>query len=157
LPRDVDLAHVDDALETEQGADGRRRHAMLPGTGLGDDPLLAHPFGKETLTECIVDLVCAGVRQILTLEVDPGAAAQFGQVPREIQRRRPADVIARETIDHVLELGVAASFVIGGFQLVERRHQRFRRILAAELPKSATRVRHRAGGAHDGRDPRFRF
>jgi hypothetical protein len=157
LPRDVDLAHIDDALKTEQGADGCRRHAVLAGAGLGDDPLLAHPLGKETLAERVVDLVRAGVREILPLQVNPRSAAEIGQVAREVQRRRAADIISRETIHHVLELGVAASVVVSGFQLVERRHQRLRRILAAELPKSATRVRYRPGSAHDGRGPRFRF
>ena len=42
LARDVDLAHVDDALEAELGADGGGGDAVLAGAGLGDDALLAH-------------------------------------------------------------------------------------------------------------------
>ena len=141
----------------EQGADGRRRHAVLPGAGLGDDALLAHPFREQPLTERVVDLVRAGVGQIFSLEVDPGAAAEIGQVPREVEGGGAADVISRETVDHVLKLGVTASFGVGGFQLVERRHQRFRRILAAELPKSAARIRNHGGRTHNGRDPRLHF
>jgi hypothetical protein len=130
---------------------------VLPGPGLGDDALLAHPFGEQSLTECIVDLVRAGVCQIFSLEVDPGPASEIRQVPREVEGRRSADVISRQTVDNVLELGITASLSVGGFQLVEGRHQRLRRILAAELPKSATRIRHRGGRADHGRAPSLRF
>jgi hypothetical protein len=71
----VDGAHVDDALEAELGADGRRRHAVLAGARLGDDALLAHPAREEGLADRVVDLVGAGVEQVLALEIDLGAAA----------------------------------------------------------------------------------
>ena len=42
LPGHVHIAHVDHALQAQQRADGRRRHAVLPRSGLGDDALLSH-------------------------------------------------------------------------------------------------------------------
>ena len=36
-------AHVDDAVEAELRAHGRRRDAVLARAGLGDDPLLSEP------------------------------------------------------------------------------------------------------------------
>ena len=63
-------AHVDDALEPEQRARGGGRDAVLAGAGLGDDPLLAHALGEQRLAERVVDLVRAGVEQVLALEVD---------------------------------------------------------------------------------------
>ena len=63
-------AHVDDALEAEAGADGRGRDAVLAGAGLGDDPLLAEPRGEHRLAERVVELVRAGVEQVLALQVD---------------------------------------------------------------------------------------
>ena len=44
LPIHVLGAHVDVAVEPEQRARGRRRHAVLPGAGFGDDAALAHPL-----------------------------------------------------------------------------------------------------------------
>ena len=61
-------AHVHDALEPEARADGRRRDAVLPRSGLGDDAPLAEPDGEERLADRVVDLVCPGVQQILALE-----------------------------------------------------------------------------------------
>ena len=47
---------------------------MLAGAGLGDDALLAHAPREQDLAEHIVDLVRAGVVQLLALEIDLGAA-----------------------------------------------------------------------------------
>ena len=68
LPDDVFRAHVDDALETEQRTGGGRGHAVLSRAGLGDDARLAHADGEQRLTERVVDLVRAGVREIFALQ-----------------------------------------------------------------------------------------
>ena len=74
-----------------------RRDAVLAGAGLGDDAALAQPPGEQRLADGVVDLVRAGVVQILALQPDPRAATSarisaLGQV----ERRRPADVVAAE-------------------------------------------------------------
>ena len=66
----VHLAHVDRAVEAEQGRRGRGGHPVLAGAGLGDHPGLAHPPGQQGLAEHVVDLVRAGVVQVLALEHD---------------------------------------------------------------------------------------
>ena len=63
-------AHVDDALEIEQRAGGGGGDPVLAGAGLGDDPPLAHPRGQQRLAQGIVDLVGAGVVEVLALEID---------------------------------------------------------------------------------------
>ena len=75
LPFDVDGAHVDLALEPEQRGRGGRRHAVLAGTGLGDEPGLAHPLGQQRLPQHVVDLVRSGVVEILPLQQQPEAQA----------------------------------------------------------------------------------
>jgi hypothetical protein len=59
---------------------------VLAGAGLGDDALLAHALGEQDLAEAIVDLVRAGVVQLVALEVDLGAAEMLGQALGEIER-----------------------------------------------------------------------
>ncbi len=81
LPSHVLGAHVDVAVEAEQRARRRRRHAVLAGAGLGDDPPLAHPHRKQRLAEGVVDLVRAGMGQVFALEKDPRAARRLGQPP----------------------------------------------------------------------------
>ena len=78
LPLHVLGAHVDVALEAEQRADGRRRDAVLAGAGLGDDAPLAHALREQRLAERVVDLVRAGVREVLALEEDARAAERRG-------------------------------------------------------------------------------
>ena len=54
-------AHVDYALEAEQGADGGGGDSMLTSAGFGDHAMLAHAFDEQALSEAIVDLVRAGI------------------------------------------------------------------------------------------------
>ena len=74
LPLDIDGAHIDDAIEPEPRAGGRGRNAMLARPGLGDDARLAHAAREQDLAQHIVDLVRAGVVQLLALEVNFRAA-----------------------------------------------------------------------------------
>ena len=70
LALDVLGAHVHDARQVEQRAGGRGRDAVLAGAGLGDDPGLAEPARQQRLAERVVDLVGAGVGEVLALEVE---------------------------------------------------------------------------------------
>ena len=83
-------AHVDVTLETEQRARARGRHSVLTGAGLGDDARLAHALGEQRLPERVVDLVRAGVREVLAFEEDANAVATGcgGEACRLVDRRR---------------------------------------------------------------------
>jgi hypothetical protein len=69
------LAHVDDAVQAEKGTDGSGSYTVLPGTGLGDDSMLAHPPGKKALPQRIVDFMGAGVGQVLAFKENTRASA----------------------------------------------------------------------------------
>ena len=66
---------------------------MLAGAGLGDDPGLAHAAGEQDLAHDVVDLVSAGVVELVALEVDLGAAEMVGQPLGEIERRGSPDIV----------------------------------------------------------------
>jgi hypothetical protein len=70
LTRHVGRAHVDDAGQAKARADGGRRHAMLARAGFGDDAGLAHAHGQKDLADAVVDLVRAGVVELVALEPD---------------------------------------------------------------------------------------
>src|SRR5437867_3303389 len=90
LTLDVLGAHVDLALETEERGRGGRGHAVLTGAGLRDEPALLHARGEEPLPQHVVDLVGAGVTEILALEIDARAADVLGKVTGEVERRGPS-------------------------------------------------------------------
>ncbi len=75
LARDVHLTHVHRARQADARAGGRRRDAVLPGPGLGDDALRAERFGEQRLADAVVDLVRARVREVFALEPHLGAPA----------------------------------------------------------------------------------
>ena len=98
LPPHVLGAHVDDALEVEQRARRRGGDAVLAGAGLGDDPPLAHPLGEQRLPERVVDLVRAGVVEVLALEPDR-VAGGLAQALGQVQRRGPPDEVPQQRVE----------------------------------------------------------
>ena len=66
----IDRTHVDHALQAQQRAGGGGGNSGLTRPGLGNDPGLAHLTGQQCLAEDVVDLVRAGVVEILALEED---------------------------------------------------------------------------------------
>src|SRR5262245_34793236 len=96
LATDILLAHVDDTVEAEVSTGGRRCHAVLTRTRLGNLPLLSHPQSEQRLAERVVDLVRAGVIQILALQPDLCPSALLGESPGKVERRRPADIVLEQ-------------------------------------------------------------
>ena len=76
---DVHSAHINVALQTEISGGGSHRHAMLTGTGLGDDLFLAHVLCQHDLAHAVVQLVSAGVVQIFPLDIQLHPAQLVGQ------------------------------------------------------------------------------
>ena len=134
-------AHVDVALEAEQRAGRRRRDAVLPGAGLGDDPALAHADREQRLAERVVDLVRAGVGQVFALEEDPRAA---GRLRSAAWLRRPASAARRSASagasSSALKRRVVARREVGALELLDRLDQRLGHEAAAELAEVAARV-----------------
>ncbi len=71
-------AHEYFALQAETRGHGRRRYAVLPRAGLGDDALLAHSAGEQDLADRVVDLVRAGVAQVFAFQINFCAADFLG-------------------------------------------------------------------------------
>ena len=90
-------------FETEARAGGGGGDAVLAGAGLGDDAGPAHAPGEQDLAHDIVDLVGAGVIELVALEVDLRAAEMPGQALGEIERARPADVVLEKTVELLLK------------------------------------------------------
>ena len=101
-------AHVDDALQAEARRDRGGRDAVLAGAGLGDHARLAHALGEQRLADGVVDLVRAGVVQVLALEVDLRAAELFAPASRVIERARTADEVLELALELGDELGILA-------------------------------------------------
>ena len=102
LAADVLDAHEDRALEAHERRRRRGRDAVLAGARLGDDALLAHALGEQALADGVVDLVRAGVAEVLALEVDRPEPDRLGEPVGAVQRRDAADVV----VPQVLELGL---------------------------------------------------
>src|SRR4051794_6881462 len=130
LAADVLGPHVDDALDTEERAHGRRRDAVLARAGLGDDPRLAHPPGEQRLAERVVELVRARVHEVLALEPDL-AAGRLAQPLGQVQGRGPAAEVAAQHRELLGVRRVAPGGEPRRLELRERRHERLGDVLAA--------------------------
>ena len=123
LPLDIGGAHIDDAGQVEERAGGRRRHPVLAGAGLGDDAALVHPPRQQDLAQHVVDLVRAGVVELVALQIELGAAEMPGQPLGEIERARPPDIMFEVIVELGLKAGVGARRGIGRLDRQHQRHQ----------------------------------
>src|SRR5690606_15965306 len=78
LALDIGCAHEDLARYSVARADRRHRYAVLAGARLGDDAGLAHTLRQKDLAQAVVDLMAAGVVELVALEVDLRAARPAG-------------------------------------------------------------------------------
>src|SRR5206468_378634 len=143
LALDVLGAHVHLALEPEQRRGGGGRHAVLAGARLRDHPPLAHPLGQQGLAEHVIDLVRAGMAEVLALEIDARAAALLAEPLGEVERRRPAGVVPEQVGEPALEFSIALRRGPGLLELDQWRHERLGDEAAAEAPEVPARVRKR--------------
>ena len=151
LPLDVLGAHVHDARQAEECAGGGGRDAVLAGAGLGDHPGLAEATGQERLAEGVVDLVGAGMGEVLALEVDPESVRQsrltlqrdrsferlVGESIGAVEGRGAAGVALEQLAEVRPEPRVVAKRGVGLLELAERRHERLGDVASAELALDA--------------------
>src|SRR5690606_2448983 len=126
LAGNVLLAHVDDALDPESGADGSGRDAVLARAGLGNDARFSHPPSKKDLTDRVVDLVGPRVAKILALQIDPRSPELGGKPLAECEGCRSADIFAKQLTVFGLKGGIEPRFPVGGSQFRERRNEHLR-------------------------------
>ena len=71
---------------------------MLTGAGLGDETGLAHLLGQQCLPQHVVDLVSAGVVQVLPFQVDLRTAQVTGHLLRIVQQRGATGIFIQQLI-----------------------------------------------------------
>ena len=133
LPLDVVHSHEDLALESEVGRQRCGGDAVLSRAGLGDDSLLAHLLGEEALADHVVDLVRAGMVQVLPLQVDLRSSEVLGHPVGVVEHRRPSGVLVVHPVDLGHEFRVLDVLVIRAIELDDRVHEGLGDVLASEL------------------------
>jgi len=141
LPLHVFGAHVHVALEAEERADRGTGDPVLPRAGLRDDSALSHALGQERLSERVVDLVRARVREIFTFEEDARPAERLRQTPRLVDRGRAADIMTQQVPERRAEGLVRPGREVRAFELLHRRDERFRHETSAVGTVVPPRVR----------------
>ena len=120
---------------------------MLASAGFGDDSGLAHADREQDLADAIVDLVRAGMVELVALEPDLRAlsiggrfANMVGEPLGKIERAGAADIMFEQVVEFFLERRVGLGGAIMFFQIENQRHQRFGDIAAAKFAEMAALV-----------------
>ena len=108
---------------------------MLASPSLGDNPLLAHALGQQSLSQSVVYLVSPGVGQVLALEVNLGTAAGTSQVLGEIQGCRSPGICVQQMFEPLLEFWANLGRLVGVIQLRNGSHERLGNKLPSKIPK----------------------
>src|SRR3546814_16415415 len=109
-----------DVCSSDLGGSG---NAVLARTCFRDDPGLAHASGQQDLADAIIDLVCAGVIQFFTLEINLCAAQFLGQSLGKIKGIGSADILAQQKLEFLLEFWILLGGAIFAFQLKDERSE----------------------------------
>ena len=98
---------------------------MLARAGLRNDPRFSHAAGEQDLSEAVVDLVRAGMIEVFALQINFRRPQMLREPLGEIERTRPADIVAQQPIEFRPELRIALRRLVGDVELQNERHQRF--------------------------------
>ena len=138
---DVHRTHVDVALQPEVGGRRGKGHAVLAGAGFGDDFLLAHVFGQKRLAHAVVQLMGAGVVQVLPLDIQLYIAQLVGKTLQMGNRGGPSLKLLADAAQFINELAGLADGEIGLRDLIHSGLQFGRDIGTAVSAETAVGVR----------------
>ncbi len=114
---------------------------MLSRARLGDHARLAHVTRDQRLPDRVVDLVRAGMVQILALEVDLRAAQMLGPAAGVVDGARASDEMLQLAPQLGIERPVRTAALVGRAQLVQGMDQGFGDEHAAIRPEMTSRIR----------------
>ena len=113
---------------------------MLAGTGFSNQPRLAHADCQQALADAIVDLVRAGMEQVLALQINLCAAEVFCKPLGIVERRGAPGVVPQEPLEFRLERGIVFGFLVCALKLLDGMHESFRHIAPAKISKASANV-----------------
>ena len=137
LAANVNLAHVNRAIQAKLCARGGGGQTVLARAGLGDDSFFAHALCKQALADGVVDFMGACVGQTFKLYVDLRSAQNLCGCWSEVKRRFAANVVAPDYVQLVQKIFVGHGLIKSNLQFVKRAAQNFRHILSAVLFKKS--------------------
>ena len=106
---------------------------------------LAHALREQHLAEGVVELVRAGVEQVLALEPDLRSRAGIAEPASVGHRRRPARELGEPAIELGRERRIGEGACHLGLELLERGHERLRHVGAAVAVEAAAGSRAHRG------------
>ena len=117
---------------------------MLARSGFRNHAPLAHPDGEQRLTERVVDLVRAGVGQVLAFEQDPRSASCVGAPTHVLgepggvgERRGTPDVVSQQVVELGPERRIGERPLVLGAELVQRSDEGLGDVPTAEGPEAS--------------------
>ena len=137
LPPGILLPHEYHTLHVHQGSSCSSCHTMLSGTGLGDEPGLSHLLCQQSLPQHIVDLVGAGMVQILPLQINLCATQSVGQLLCIVQPGGTVCILIQQLRQFPVECGVILVMQICLLQFYDSVHQGLRDVLSAVNAESS--------------------
>ena len=121
---------------THHGSCGSCSHSMLTGSCLCDHTGFSHFLCQQYLTQHVIDLMCAGMVQIFSLQIHFCPAQILCHMRRIVQPGRSSRILIQKLCQLHVELRIIFIMIIGFFQFQNRIHQRLRNILSAVYSKS---------------------
>ena len=137
---DVDESHVDFALKPEICGGGGEGDSVLTRAGFRDEFFLAEIFREQTFAHAMVELVGAGVVEILALEIDLAVADVAGEAVAVIDGSGAPLELAADAAEFVDEFRGMADRLISVRDFAEGSLEFGRNAASAEFAETAVFV-----------------
>ena len=130
------FSHKYFTFHTHHGSCSSCRHPMLTGSCLCDHTGFSHFLCQQHLPQHVINLMCTGMVQILSLQIHFRSAEILCHMCRIVQPGRSSRILIQKFRQFPVELRVIFIMIVGFLQFQNRIHQRLRNILSAVYSKS---------------------
>ena len=137
---DVDESHVNFAFESEIRGGGCQRHAMLSGSGFGDQFFLAEKLCQQSFAHAVIEFMSSRMVQVFPFQIDLAVAEVTGETVAVIHRSGASLKFAADPPELVDELRRVANRLISVRDFAERGFQFGRDMTAAVLSETSVLV-----------------
>ena len=137
LSLSIFLSHEYFTFQSQERRCRGSSHPMLSRASFRDDAGLTHFLSQQALSQRVINLMCSGMIQIFSLQIDFGSAQILCHLLRVVEKGWTVGIIIQQVLQFCLKIRIVFIEIVSFFQSMNFIHQCFRNILSSKRTKSS--------------------